>query len=94
MPDSDFSTRALLKWQLVGLLEYSYVFYTDIDTDLFFDTAGAPRFSGTVFSARGGRDAPRRRGPSPLEGGGGSSGGAVSASEPSMLARPPRLLSG
>ena len=42
MPDSDFSTRALLKWQLVGLLEYSYVFYTDIDTDLFFDTAGAP----------------------------------------------------
>ena len=42
MPDSDFSTRALLKWQLVGLLEYTYVFYTDIDTDLFFDTAGAP----------------------------------------------------
>ena len=27
-------------------------------------TAGAPRLSGTVFSARGGRDAPRRRGPS------------------------------
>ena len=65
MPDSDFSTRALLKWQLVGLLEYSYVFYTDIDTDLFFDTAGAPppaaRATGASSSARGRRGSTHSR---------------------------------
>ena len=34
MPDSDFSTRALLKWQLVGLLEYQAIFFHDADVDL------------------------------------------------------------
>ena len=44
---------------------------------LFLDTTGTLRFvepGGALFSASGGRDAPRRRGQSSHEGGGGSSG--------------------